>query len=254
MSGKVGESDKWVRRFHPAPDAETQLVCLPHAGGSASFFFSASRALSPDVDVLAVQYPGRLDRRTEAFVDRIDALAGHVADALMPFTERPLALFGHSMGALLGFEVVRLLEARGVQPIALVVSGRRGPDTYRDEAHHLSSDAELIAEVASLSGTSSAVLDNAEIVRMALPAIRNDYRAVETYRFPGGPLVSAPIYAHVGESDPKATLDEVRAWARHTTGTFEFHTHPGGHFYLSAPESTVVPFLARLMSSVSRSR
>src|SRR5688572_31092003 len=104
------EVDLWVRRFHPADDAETQLLCLSHAGGSASYFFGVSRALAPEVDVLAVQYPGRQDRLREPCLRSIHDLADALVPAIAPLTGRPLAIFGHSLGATLGYEVARRLE------------------------------------------------------------------------------------------------------------------------------------------------
>src|SRR5438093_882622 len=95
----------WIRRFQPLPDARARLLCLPHAGGSASFFLPVAHALAPDVEVLAVQYPGRQDRRGEDCVDNVPEFADRLLDALAGWLDRPLALFGHSMGALVGFEL-----------------------------------------------------------------------------------------------------------------------------------------------------
>src|SRR5947207_7750544 len=108
MTALVSDDGLWIRRFHPAPPGTPRLVCLPHAGGSASFYFPVSRALSPAVDVLAVQYPGRQDRRHERCVDNIPELAAQVLAVLRPWLTGPTALFGHSMGASLAFELARL--------------------------------------------------------------------------------------------------------------------------------------------------
>src|SRR5262249_29653456 len=105
MPGTVESTDLWVRRFHPAPSAGSRLVCLPHAGGSASYFLPISRGLSPQVEVLAVQYPGRQDRRAEPCIEDVGGLADQITASLQPWIDRPVALFGHSMGAILGFEV-----------------------------------------------------------------------------------------------------------------------------------------------------
>ncbi|GAA3291311.1 hypothetical protein GCM10020295_07820 [Streptomyces cinereospinus] len=105
---------EWIRRFHPAPQAAAQLVCLAHAGGAASYFFPVSKALSPAVDVLAVQYPGRQERRRETPFENAELLADAVAEQLADVTGRPLALFGHSLGATVAFEVARRLEAAGI--------------------------------------------------------------------------------------------------------------------------------------------
>ncbi|MET9453260.1 alpha/beta fold hydrolase [Streptomyces cinerochromogenes] len=246
----MSAAEKWIRRFHPAPQARVRLACLPHAGGSASFFFGTSRALSPAVEVLAVQYPGRMDRYAEPLIDSMSRLADQVTDALLPFTDRPLALFGHSMGASLAFEVARRLERRGAAPLALVVSGRPAPHRLRDGSLHLGGDEQLVEEITRLNGTLPAFLEDEDLLRMWLPVIRNDYQVIETYRYEPGPALTVPVTAHVGLTDPKATVEEVRAWAEHTTGPFELHTHPGGHFYLAAPGSPLVPHLSRLSTAV----
>ncbi|MFI6024491.1 thioesterase II family protein [Amycolatopsis magusensis] len=246
-------AEDWVRRFHPAPAAPHRLLCLPHAGGSASYFFPVSRSLSPGIEVLAVQYPGRQDRRAEPLIDSIEVLADRVTEAIDGWTDRPLAIFGHSMGATLGFEVARRLEKRGVVPAALFASGRRAPSTHRDERFHEGSDAELLANVRSLAGTEQALLGDDEIVKMVLPAIRADYRAAETYRYPEGPDLSCPVFAMVGDDDPKATVEEAGGWAQHTSGPFELKVFPGGHFYLNEHTPAILDTIsAHLQATSSR--
>jgi surfactin synthase thioesterase subunit len=244
MRDATSLTDLWLRRFHPAPGARASLVCLPHAGGAASYFFPVSRMLAPDVEVLATQYPGRQDRLAEPFIQTIDELAdavtAAVANVVRGAPDRPLALFGHSMGAIVAFEVALRLEQTGVVPAALFVSGRRAPSIHRDEQVHLSDDADLLADVTSLGGTDTKVMDDDELVRMALPTIRNDYTATETYRYRPGPRLSCPIHAMVGDTDPKATVDEVRAWANHTEAVFTLDVFPGGHFYLNQHTTAVL--------------
>ncbi|MFJ5262514.1 thioesterase II family protein [Streptomyces sp. NPDC088387] len=242
----LAEQDRlWIRRYHPRPDAAARLVCLPHAGGSASFYRPVSAGLPASVDVLALQYPGRQDRRNEPCAESIAELADHVTSVLLPWTDRPLVFFGHSMGATLGFEVARRLESdHGVVLRALVASARRAPSCHRDEAFHLRDDDGLLAEMRQLSGTDAAILENEELVRMALPAIRADYRAAETYVYTPGPDLTCPVVALVGDDDPKVTVEEARAWERHTDGPFEFHEFKGGHFYLTAHQQQVLDVLA----------
>ncbi|MFE2698690.1 thioesterase II family protein [Streptomyces mirabilis] len=224
-------SSPWIRRFHPAPEAARRLVLLPHAGGSASFFFPLSRALAPTVDVLAVQYPGRQDRRGEECVDDLDTLADLVAAELSTWTDRPTALFGHSLGAALAFEVARRLEDRGVVPTKLFVSGRRAPADQREDAVHLLPDDALVKTAKQLAGDEIQVPDD-EVLRVALPAIRADYKAVETYRYRPGPLLAAPVVALTGREDPKVTPGEAGRWSQYTTGGFDLWVFDGGHFYL----------------------
>jgi surfactin synthase thioesterase subunit len=186
------------------------------------------------VCVLAVQYPGRQDRRAEPAAEDIGELARGIADALEPWAdEGPMAFFGHSMGSVVAFETARELErTAGTGPVVLFASGRRAPGILRDERVHQGDDDAILAELQRLNGTESALLRDDELVRMMLPAIRSDYRAVETYTCPPDATVRAPIVALIGNDDPRVGVDEAREWARHTTGGFALHTFPGGHFYL----------------------
>ncbi|EST37921.1 hypothetical protein N566_10395 [Streptomycetaceae bacterium MP113-05] len=228
----MNDTDTWIRRFFPSDGAAVQLICLPHAGGSAPFYRPVAQALNPSVEVLAVQYPGRQDRRREPMLDSIGALADGVAAAVRDAVDRPFALFGHSMGATLAFEVALRLEGTGNRPLRVFASGRRAPSTHRDEQVHKRDDDGIIAELRTLSGTDQRVFGDEELLRMVLPAIRNDYRAAETYTCPPDVRVEAPITVLSGEDDPKASREEVEAWRTHTSGEFDLQMYPGGHFFL----------------------
>lgn len=223
----------WLRRFHPAPEAAMQLVCLPHAGGAATYFFGISKSLCPAIDVLAVQYPGRQDRRREPGIPSIHDLADRLLAAVLPLTDRPIALFGHSLGASVGYELALRLQAEGLVPTGLFVSGRRPPHLSRDDRTHLEDDAGLVAAVRGLGGTESALFDDPDVLAMVLPAIRNDYVAAETYRYRPGPGLRCPIVALVGDADPKVTVGEAGEWAAHTKAGFDLVTYSGDHFYLN---------------------
>ncbi len=233
-------TEEWVRRFHPAPHPRARLVCFPHAGGSASYFFAVSRALAPSIEVICLQYPGRQDRRSEPCLDSVSALASSVAGALGPWTDLPLLFFGHSLGASIAYETARLLQADGVAVAGLYASGRRGPTTFRDERVHQRPDDGLLAELRRLSGTDGAVLGDHEIVRMILPALRADYRAAETYQFEPGETLRCPITVLTGDSDPKVTVEEAGDWESHTTGAFSLKVYPGGHFFLQDHQQDIL--------------
>jgi surfactin synthase thioesterase subunit len=245
------DSARWLRRFRPAPDAPRRLVCFPHAGGSASFYHPVALAHAPGSDVVVLQYPGRQDRRLEPAVTSVDAYADLIAEILAGEPGKPTVYFGHSMGAAIAFEVAYRLNGTAAAPRAFVASGRRAPGTERDERIHERDDEGVLAELKRLDGTESALLDDDEIVRMALPAIRNDYRAIETYPSRPGLTVDCPITVLLGDGDPKATLAEARRWQEHTTGAFRLRTFPGGHFYLTANAAEVNREIAAELSKLA---
>ncbi|GAB7188328.1 alpha/beta fold hydrolase [Kitasatospora sp. Ki12] len=240
--------DVWIRRYHPTGAGAPRLVCFPHAGGAASYFFPLSAALRDEAEVLAVQYPGRQDRRHEPAVDDIHRLADLLTVALEGTVDDRTVFFGHSMGASVAFEVARRLErGAGRGPALLIASGRRAPSRHRDERIHRLDDAGLVRETRALSGTDSTLLDDEEILRMILPILRNDYRAVETYTSAPDAAIDAPITAFIGTGDPKVSVDEAQDWSHHTRGAFRREDFAGGHFYLTeTPDALRHKLLAEL--------
>ncbi|GGY84610.1 thioesterase II family protein [Streptomyces omiyaensis] len=231
----------WFRRFAAAPGPAfdghpvTKLVCFPHAGGSASSYLPLARGLSGRLDVLAVQYPGRQDRRQERPFTDIHALADAVAEELRPLTGEPYALFGHSMGALLAYETLRRLAGGGAPaPRRLFVSGRGAPGPRANVHDALTTDAQVLTAVRALGGTGAGVLDDPELREMVMPALRADYRALGAYRWPGAVPLSVPVTALVGDADPVVSVDAVAGWSDRTDGPFDLRVFPGGHFYLDA--------------------
>jgi surfactin synthase thioesterase subunit len=243
MTAPSAADDLWCRRYRPSRTAAARLVCLPHAGGSAPFFLPVASALSPAVDVVAIQYPGRQDRRTEQPLTDLRALADRIHDILLRQPPLPLTLFGHSLGAAIAFEVSHRLEASGRPPVRLFASGRRAPSRHRDENVHLRNDDGILAEVRALNGTASDLLGDDELMRAALPALRADYQAAETYRCAPGVTISCPVTVLTGDHDPKTTLAEANAWAGHTTSACTVHTFPGGHFFLMAHTAEIIGLL-----------
>lgn len=238
-------ADRWLRRFHPADPGAPRLVCLPYAGGSASYWFPLSAALGPAVDVVAVQYPGRQDRRAEPPLTDLHRLADEVA-AVLP-AGPPTVLFGHSMGAAVAFEVARRQERDGDRPAHLVVSGRRAPGPARPEEDvHTRGEAALLAELDTLGGPGLDLLADPEMRELVLPAVRADYTAVETYGCEPGPPLRCPVTALVGDADPKVTVAEAGDWAAHTTGPFDLRVLPGGHFFLADHAPAVTTLLRTL--------
>ncbi|WP_079198461.1 thioesterase domain-containing protein [Streptomyces sp. CB03911] len=239
------DTSLWVRHFHRRPDAPVRLVCLPHAGGSASVFRPWATAAGPGLEVLALQYPGRQDRYREQPVEDIAELADRAVPAVRAAVgDRPYGLFGHSMGALLAFELTRRLERTGHGPDLLAVSGRRPPSAVRTgEYAHLVDDAALTAHLRELSGTDPRLLADEEALQMILPAVRADLTAVDRHQAAPGATVDAPVLAITGDSDPWVTPGEAAAWHRRTTSSFDLRVYSGGHFYLENLQEELLALL-----------
>lgn len=238
-------ADRWLSRYHQADAGAPTLVCFPHAGGASSYFHPVSARLSPAVGVVAVQYPGRQERRAEPPIDSIAGLADALLPVLRPVADVPaLAFFGHSMGAVVAYEVALRLASAGAAPLArLFVSGRRAPSRLRVGTVHQRDDAGVLAELRSLGGTDTSLLDDPEVQQLVLPALRADYRAVETYREVPGRMLDCPVTALIGDCDPQVTAEEARDWARHTTGPVTLRQFPGGHFYLRDQADAVIELI-----------
>jgi surfactin synthase thioesterase subunit len=224
----------WVRIFHPNECDLPNLICLPYAGGSASSYFALSAHLSGAVAVMAVQYPGRQDRYVEPAVVAMDDLVDGLVEAVRPVADRPYALFGHSMGALVAYELALRLERDGAPaPLRLFASGRRSPSRLRsNDEQHRKPEADLVRYVLSLGGIAPEVLRDPDLRAMVLPVLRADLALVERYRAEPGSRVACPITVLVGDRDPVVDRDEALAWQEHTRAGCELMTFAGGHFYL----------------------
>ncbi|WNE97293.1 alpha/beta fold hydrolase [Streptomyces luomodiensis] len=246
----VGIDSRWFRRYGTGGTPHRRLVCLPHAGGSASFFHGWGTALAgpgtaDGVEVLATRYPGRQERLEEPALDSVEALADEITAALLPFADTPLTLFGHSMGASVGYEVALRLETRhGIRPDALFVSSRKAPHALTPKDTYLRGDQALLDEVRGLGGTDTALLDDGDLRELVLPAIRADFKAVGTYGPRAATPVSCPVRAHVGDRDPGITVADMRAWAAVAPAGFDLTVLPGDHFYLVQQQDVLVRTLA----------
>jgi surfactin synthase thioesterase subunit len=239
-------TQKWIIQFPRGGGAPSRLLCFPHAGGAASYFHPLAAALrTSGVDVAAVQYPGRQERRLEPPAADVDELVDLVLPALVEHVDARTVLFGHSMGAVVAFEAARRLQdEHGIVPMGLVVSGRRGPLAVRDEQLHIADDATFVAYIRRLSGTDGRLFDDPEMLALVLPALRADYRAIETYRYRPGTRLHCPLTVFVGDRDPQATIREAQEWRHHTQADHRFRTFPGDHFYLRGWPAPVVDELA----------
>lgn len=242
----------WLRCFDPRPHARLRLICLPHGGGGASSFAGWAGSLPSWAELVAVQYPGREDRLGDPFPDDLHDLVRGLADDVEPLTARPYALFGHSMGATVAYELAHeLLDRGGPAPVHLLVSGREAPHDERGGRVHLLDDDGLAAELARLGGTAPEVLRDAGLRAVILRYVREDYRLVETHRPRRRPPLACPVTVLLGDRDPELTVAEAARWRRVTRGPAEVRVFPGDHFYLVPQRDAVLATLRRALGGAA---
>ncbi|MGK4580324.1 thioesterase II family protein [Kitasatospora sp. HPMI-4] len=236
------------------PAAPTvRLLCLPHAGGGSSAYASWAAALDDTIEVCPVELPGRQSRwRDQAFAHSeplVDGLASAITDEL----DVPYALFGHSMGSLLAYELARTLRRRGLpEPRALFVSGGPAPQLPREQPGvHDRSDDVVVEKLRMLGGLPEEVYAEPELLEVLLPAIRADFSVCETYRHRPEPPLGCPVVAFAGAEDAEVPPARMEPWREQTTAGFEMHVLPGDHFFVRSSQAAVLETVQATLAAVS---
>jgi surfactin synthase thioesterase subunit len=237
----------WFLMLRSDVTAKLRLFCIPYAGGSAQVYRRWPNYLPEAIDACAVQLPGRGNRLHEAPFTRLEPLVDAVLQGIAPHTNRPFAVFGHSMGALIAFELVRKLETLyNRSPLRLIVSGCRAPHipSMESQTYDLP-EPEFLEYVRKLNGTPREVLEHPELMSLMLPLLRADFAVCQTYKHLPGPPLICPITALGGLEDKEVTRDHLSAWSQHTSGSFKLRMFAGGHFFLHSAEPSLVRVLAQ---------
>lgn len=235
-------TNRWVVCNKPSPSATMRLLCFPFAGGGASIYRAWGAALSPQIEVLAVQLPGRETRLREPLYTDVHALTDELLTVLTPYLDMPFAFFGHSMGALIAFELARRLRQQGNGHLVhLFVSARSAPQVLNAEEpiYHLPT-TEFIAKLRQLNGTPEIILQNAELQQMILPVLRADLELNETYSYTAQPPLDVPISAFAGQHDPRVTQESVAHWSAQTSKTFALRVFAGDHFFVNTHQAELL--------------
>jgi medium-chain acyl-[acyl-carrier-protein] hydrolase len=236
----------WLVKPKVDADASLRLFCFPYAGGGAVIYRSWSARL-PMAEVLPVQLPGRETRLKEAPYTNLLSLVRATGRALLPYLDRPFCFFGHSMGALLAFELARELRREyALSPARIFLSGRRAPGIPRQhKGIHSLPRNEFIERLRGLNGTLPAVLEHTELIELLLPRLRADFAVCETYRYtPEAPL-DCGIAAFGGLDDRHVRREHLEGWREQTTGEFKLRMLPGDHFFLHSAQEVLLDIMFR---------
>ena len=234
-----------------------RMFCFHYAGATASIFRSWQGAVPEGVELVAVQLPGREYRLAEPLLTDMGQIATAFADILPPLLDKPFVFFGHSMGALLGFDVIRILRARGLrQPELLIASGRNAPQfKWRDAGIQVLPDDEFIAAVRDYNGTPEALLAEESLRELWLPRLRADLTVSGMYQYVEQRPLECPIVVMFGAEDGLVSDVGLEGWLTQTTGDVRFFRYPGNHFFLHSAERLVLAKVrAELEDQLARER
>jgi surfactin synthase thioesterase subunit len=227
--------DPWIIRPRPNPRADLRLFCLPYAGGGASTYRAWPAHLPADIEVVAVQPPGREERLREPAFGSAAELSQKLGAVLAPYLDRPFALFGHCMGGLVAFELTRLFRTIGApSPVHLFVSGHCGPRKVHCFPPLIGlSDDDLLRVLQRLGGAPAGLLADSDDMRLILGPLRCDLAVCEAYRYRAAEPLACPISAFGGILDEVVRRADVLAWEAETCGGFRARMLAGGHFFLN---------------------
>ncbi|NEN98357.1 MAG: acyltransferase domain-containing protein [Moorea sp. SIO3I7] len=246
----VPQANLWVTCAKPNPQAKLRLFCFPYAGAGASIFRSWLELLPPEIEVCSIQLPGRENRLEEEPFTRLSPLIQALTPVLHPYLDIPFAFFGHSLGALISFELARELRKQNLpSPVHVFVSASPAPQLpdLNLPIHRLPDD-EFIQSLGRLNGTPQETLENPELMELFLPVLRADFAILETYFYSSADPLDCPITVFGGKSDPKVSDSELEAWRKQTQKDFTLQMFPGDHFFLKSHDQLLLDAIASQLS------
>lgn len=240
-------SQQWFQSLSSARRKSLRLFCFPYAGGNTSGYRSWQRAFPSDIDLCLVHLPGRGKRIGERMFTRLNLLVQTLADLITREFQPEYALFGHSMGALISFELARELRRRHFPaPQRLFLSGRGAPGTAGRKAPIFDlPEGAFIAEVRKFNGTPRELLKHPEAMKLFLPTLRADLEMLDTYEDYSEERLSCPIAVYGGLQDTDAPVESLRPWQEHTSASCSLRIFPGDHFFIHSAGSGFVDVLRR---------
>ncbi|NEO98272.1 MAG: thioesterase [Symploca sp. SIO2E9] len=242
-------SNLWIKCFQPNPQANLRLFCLPYAGGGASIFRLWHRELPSNVELCAIELPGRENRIREKPISNVEILTEKLVEVFLQDWDKPFALFGHSMGALIVYELARKLQHKNLSPAYLFVSGRQAPNVPELYPPFYSlPDAEFIETLTNIyPNIPDEVLKEEELMQLFLPVLRADMTLAQTYVHSQVEPLDCPIFALGGLEDKEGSYDRLVSWREYTRSSFSVQMFPGGHFYLNEKRQPLLQLISQTL-------
>ncbi|MDQ1744921.1 MAG: hypothetical protein QOE23_3260 [Pseudonocardiales bacterium] len=236
---------RWLHYPFPRPDAQLRLVCLPHAGGGTAVFRNWAAELPPELELVAVRLPGRESRLAEPAHQDWAALLAELHAELVGHVEPPYALFGHSFGAMLSYELALLGGPDGVAPRRLVLAGCAAPGLPRPTPPLAGLPAEeLVSGLRRYGALPDEVVNSQSLLGLLLPMVRADLALAESWSARPARPVAVPLTVLSGLADPIAPAAQCQQWQQLALAGFEHHPMPGNHFFLHEQRAAVLALLA----------
>ncbi|MBT7443437.1 MAG: thioesterase [Methylococcales bacterium] len=241
----------WLTYFQQVPGAKLSLVCFPYAGGGGHIFAQWKENLPSNINIIAVNPPGRGARMMETPFSQMSPLIADLLPAIKALMNTPVIFFGHSLGAVTAFEVARALRKQNVPlPKKLLAAGRRAPQVENDSGaiYHLP-DAEFTEEIRKKKGTPEEVLNNDELMALVLPMLKADFEIADTHQYQDEAPFDFPISYFWGKEDKPVNRNNDDAWAQQTHAEYQHHELNGGHFFLHSEKEQLLSLITKELQS-----
>lgn len=242
----------FIACYKPLVDPKARLFCFHHAGGGASSYRNWHPSLEAiGIEVVPIQLPGRENRISEPCITNVPQLIETMAKELSPYLDRPFALWGHSMGAMLAFEFGTHLQQEAEKCPRCLFASAKGAPQHQDVLAPTSglSDAAFIESVGRFGGLPDGVLADAEMLELVLPALRADFELCEQYEYAGARRLGCPVFCYGGIQDSTVSSQALMGWESMTSTGFTIRRFPGGHFY---PQSQPKLLMSALMKDLTQ--
>ena len=251
----TSNNNPWTVFIQKNPKALMRLFCFHYGGGSASAFINWASKIPTDIELIAIQLPGREGRFGEPCVGSVSELVEKVLPAIKPLLNKPYVIFGHSLGAINAFEVIRAIKRQQLrQPELFIPSGVKAPEFPYNAQHisHLPDSLFVAALKERYKSTIGNLLDTPEVREVFLPQLRADFNLIESYKFVAGDdaKFGCPILALAGEMEYQITEEQLNCWKNYTNKKSESKRFPGGHFFIQEQEDDVLALVVEKINSI----